>query len=101
MKDCLFKNCIDTLRKAKAIKVENCVGFWSVIDYSHGYVMLEHNTFGDETEYLVIKATEFVMKNFTNKITGETHSRPFFPSSVPYYETFDGIGEALEDYELI
>lgn len=101
MKDCLVKNCIDTLRKAKAIKVENCVGFWSVIDNAYGYVMLEHNSFGDETEYLVIKATEYVMKEFTNKLTGEKHLRPFFPSSVPYYETFDGIETALEDNGII
>ena len=47
-------NCVNAIKDEKRIKVEAYRGFWSVIDDHNGYVLLEHNTYGDETCYLEI-----------------------------------------------
>ena len=48
-------------KKSDGIKIEGWIGRWHVIDsmmdteYGHGMIfLLEHNTFGDETEGLIV-----------------------------------------------
>ena len=91
-------NCVDALKSEKRIKVEGYVGFWSVIDDHEGYVLVEHNTYGDETCYLVFKAKNFEWKEFTLK-SGEQITAPFVSTTV--FETFDDIITCLEDEEII
>lgn len=90
-------NCVNVLKEAKAIKVKDYVGAWAVIDDMNGYVLLEHNTYGDETCYLVAKAKDFIWKAFKKKGTEEKVILPYFEET---YETYDGLEEALEDYDL-
>jgi hypothetical protein len=89
-------NCVDTLTAEKRIKVEDYKGFWSVIDSLNGYVLLEHNTYGDETCYLVVKAKDFEYKAFTLK-SGEKVIIPFFSKLVNVFETYDDIETCLDD----
>lgn len=90
-------NCVNTLKTVKKIKVEGYLGAWSVIDDLNGYVLLEHNTYGDETCYLIAKAKNFEWREFTKKTTGEKVILPYFSET---YETYDSIEIALEDYNL-
>ena len=89
-------NCVDTLKKERKIKVINYKGFWSVIDDFEGYVLLEHNTYGDETCYLVVKASDFVWKEISTNVIV-----PFFDQLAYIYETYDDIKTCLEDEGLI
>ena len=91
--------CVNTLKAEKRIKIEGHIGFWSVIDDLNGFVLLEHNTYGDEAGYFVVKANKFKWKEITLK-SGEKITVPFFESSEAY-ETYDNIRTALEDYDLI
>ena len=91
-------NCVNVLKEAKAIKVKGYVGAWAVIDDMNGYVLLEHNTYGDETCYLVAKAKDYINKAFVKKATGEKVILPYIEEA---YETYDDIETALEDYDLI
>ena len=89
-------NCVDTLKREKNIKVINYKGFWSVIDDYEGYVLLEHNTYGDESFYLVVKAKDFIWKEISaNKVV------PFFDQIADVYETYDDIKTCLEDMCII
>lgn len=90
-------NCVNVLKEAKVIKVKDYVGAWAVIDDMNGYVLLEHNTYGDETCYLVAKAKDFTWKVFKKKGTEEKVILPYFEET---YETYGGLEEALEDYDL-
>lgn len=90
-------NCVNTLKAEKLIKVATYTGTWSVIDDYNGYVLLEHNTWGDETCLLVAKAKDFIWKEFTIKSTGEKILLPYFETT---YETYDDIRTALDDYDL-
>lgn len=91
-------NCVDCLKAEKRIKVEGYRGFWSVIDDHNGYVLLEHNTWGDETCYLVFKAKDFNWKEITLK-TGEKIVVPYVAALV--FETYDDIITCLEDEGII
>lgn len=93
-------NCVNTLKAEKRIKVADYKGTWSVIDDHDGYVLLEHNTYGDETCYLVIKANEFEWKAFNTK-DGSEVVLPFFPATSYVYETYDDIESCLEDEGII
>lgn len=92
-------NCVDALKAVKRIIIENHYGSWSVIDDFKGYVLLEHNTYGDETNYFIAKANKFTYKNYKNK-EGVVMMLPTFNES-DVYETYDDIETALNDYELI
>ena len=92
---------MEILKKARKIKVENYIGLWSVIDDLNGYVLLEHNTYGDETCYLVAKANDFTLKDFIKKSTEEKVKIPFLPETATIFETYDGIEICLEDEGII
>lgn len=52
-------------------KVKGYNNLWSVIDSYKGYCLLENNTWGDETCYLVVEEdVELIEKSYT-KLTGE------------------------------
>lgn len=93
-------NCVNTLKNEKRIMVEGYRGFWSVIDDHEGYVLLEHNTYGDETCYLVFKANEFNWKEIILK-NGEKIIVPFIDGLTTVYETYDDIITCLEDECII
>ena len=91
--------CVEALKKEKQIKVEGYIGLWSVIDSYEGWVLLEHNTYGDETNLLVVKAKFFLWQDIKFK-NGDIKRLPVFDIS-DVYETFDDIETALTDYGLI
>lgn len=81
-------------------KVKGYYNKWSVIDTYRDYVLLENNTFGDETCYLVVRKNDNVKElEYTKKSTGEKVILPTIMEVV--CETFDGIEIALEDEGLI
>lgn len=94
-------NCVNTLKSEKNIKLANYYGCWSVIDDYRGFVLLEHNEYGDETCYLVVKASDFEWKEFIKKSTGEKVLLPYFSDKCSVYETYDDIVTCLEDYEVL
>ena len=94
-------NCVNSLKAEKRIVVEHYRGFWSVIDDHEGYVLLEHNTYGDETCYLVVLAKEFIWKEFKLSTTGEKIVVPYFDTTTTAYETYDDIITCLEDEGII
>lgn len=93
-------NCVNALKNEKRIKVVGYEGYWSVIDDHKGYVLLEHNTFGDETCYLVFKAKDFFWQERTLR-NGETITVPCIPLSTTIFETYDDITTCLEDEGII
>lgn len=92
-------NCVDLLKHKRLIKVEGFNGFWSVIDDLDGYVLLEHNTHGDETCYIVARARDFEYRQIRLR-TNEVANVAYFSLNT-IYETFDDIQTCLEDEGLI
>lgn len=81
-------------------KVNGYYNKWSVIDIYKGYALLENNTWGDETCYLVAKVKDNVQnKEYTKKSNGE---KIVLPTIIKVLcETFDGLEIALEDKGII
>ena len=92
---------IEILKSAKEIKVEDYIGLWSVIDDLNGYVLLEHNTYGDETCYLVAKSEDFILRDFIKKSTEKKVKLPYLPKTAEVFETYDDIETCLEDEGII
>lgn len=92
--------CAHALYRERKIYVEGYVGSWTAIDDRDGWVLLEHNQWGDETNLLLVYAPEFIWRVYVSKI-GEKCYRPFFPHNSQIYETYDDIVTALEDFCLI
>lgn len=81
-------------------KVKGYYNKWSVIDTYKGYALMENNTYGDETCYLVVKVKDNVQdKEYTKKSNGEKIVLPTIMKVV--CETYDGIEIALEDEGII
>lgn len=81
-------------------KVKGYYNKWSVIDTYKGYALMENNTYGDETCYLVVKIKDNVQdKEYTKKSNGEKIVLPTIMEVL--CETFDGIEIALEDEGII
>lgn len=90
---------VKCLKQERKIIVNGYYGSWSIIDDYKGYVLLEHNTYGDETCYLIVQADKVYWDNQRIK-DGKLISIPSFWSS-DVYETYDDIETALNDYDLI
>lgn len=88
--------CVDLLKNEGLIKVQGFKGFWSVIDDLEGFVLLEHITYGDETCYIVARASDFEWRKIRLR-NNEVVNVPFFSLNVTTYETFDDIQTCLED----
>lgn len=81
-------------------KIKGYYNKWSVIDIYKGYALMENNTYGDETCYLVVKVKDNVQnKEYTKKSNGEKIMLPTIMEVV--CETYDGIEIALEDEGII
>lgn len=86
-------------RSQERFLVKDYIGFWSIIDDFKQYIMLEHNDYGDETCYLIVKKGTSVDKTYILKRTGERIVIPTFEDII--CETYDGIISALIEEELI
>ena len=81
-------------------KIKEYYNKWTVIDTYKGYALMENNTYGDETCYLVVKIKDNVQnKKYTNKSTGEKVILPTIMEVL--CETYDGLEIALEDEGII
>lgn len=88
------------LQKNIDYKVKGYTNRWSIIDTHEGYGLLENNTYGDETCYLVVKLDQDApMKRYKNRNDETVVSLPTIQDVV--CETYDGIETALEDEGLI
>lgn len=81
-------------------KIKGYTNKWTVIDTYKSYALMENNTYGDETCYLVVKIENNVQeKEYTKKSTGEKVILPTIMEVL--CETFDGLEIALEDEGII
>lgn len=87
------------LQKNTEYKVKGYTNRWSLIDTHEGYGLLENNTYGDETCYLVVKMDQEPAMLRYKKSDGSTIHLPTILDVV--CETYDGIEIALEDEGLI
>ena len=77
-------------------KVEGYTNRWTVIDTYKSYCLLENNTYGDETCYLVVsKYAPVEMREYTLRGTGEKIMLPCIKKVI--CETYDDIYTALND----
>ena len=76
-------------------KVKGYTNRWSIIDTLDNYALLENNTYGDETCYLVVKLDEKPVTLPYKKKDGTYVNLPTINNVV--CETFDDIQTALED----
>ena len=91
---------MDSVKKNIDYKINGYYNKWSVIDTYKGYALMENNTYGDETCYLVVKVKDNVQdKEYTKKSNGEKIVLPTIMEVV--CETYDGIEVALEDEGII
>lgn len=91
---------MDSVKKGIDYKVKGYYNKWSVIDVHKGYALLENNTYGDETCYLVVRTNSNVQElEYTKKSTGEKIMLPTIMEVI--CETYDGIEIALEDEGII
>lgn len=92
--------CACALYRERRIYVEGYEGSWTAIDDRDGWMLLEHNHWGDETNLLLVYSPEFTWRVYITK-GGEKYYRPFFPRNSQIYETYDDIVTTLEDLCLI
>lgn len=78
------------------IVVDGYRGAWSVIDTTKRkgitYGLLEHNVYGDETCYLIVKMDSNFEEGFTTKL-----GNPYVKYHGKVWETWDDIETALDD----
>ena len=79
-------------------KVKGYANTWTVIDTFRGYALLENNTFGDETCYLLVKMDDNV-EELEYTVNGEKVILPTVMRVID--ETYDDIFTALEDADII
>lgn len=85
------------VRKNIDYKVKGYYNKWSVIDTYRDYALMENNTYGDETCYLVVKINNNVEEvKYTRKDNGEKVVLPTIMKVL--CETYDSIDVALKDY---
>lgn len=83
-------------------KVKGYTNKWSIINESHGYVMLENSTWGDETNYLVIPGDAEVINRPHKRRDGNYTIIPTVElEEEKILETFDDIDTCLEDNDII
>lgn len=91
---------MDSVKKGIDYKVKGYYNKWSVIDTYKDYALLENNTYGDETCYLVVRTNNNVQElKYTKSSTGENVVLATIMKVV--CETYDGIEIALEDEGII
>lgn len=80
-------------------KVDGYTNRWSIVDEAFGFVLLENNTYGDETCYLVVRKNTVAKDQEYTKRNGEKVMLPTITARV--YETYDGIRQCLEEEGII
>lgn len=73
------------LEANKSYRVRGYRGTWSIIDTHKGCALLEHDYYGDETCYLLVKEDAPVVNTTIQEVIGET---------------YDDIETACEDYDV-
>ena len=81
----------DVNKQFQSVKIEGYTGHWSAIqklkfDDDKVYYIFEHDYYGDETCYLVVR---FAIANYTKVEIAEL------------YETYDGLIQCLIDEDII
>ena len=87
------------LERGVDYKVEGYTNKWGIVEDALGFVLLENNTYGDETCYLVVRKNIVAKDKEYTKKNGEKIMLPTITSRV--YETYDGIRQCLEDEGII
>lgn len=87
------------LKRNENYKVSGYRNRWSIIDELAGYGLLENNTYGDETCYLVVKLDQEPAVLRYKKTEGDIVLLPTIMEVV--CETCDGLETALEDEGLL
>lgn len=84
------------LKRNTSYKVDGYTNKWSVIDTYKGYALLENETYGDETCYLLVrKDVEVQNLQYTKRSTGEKVLLPTIMEVIT--ETFDDIETAINE----
>lgn len=87
-------------RKRAEYKVKGYFNRWGVVDTYKGYALLENNSHGDETCYLVVDTSSSnIQKRLYRLMDGSTVELPTFMSVV--CETYDDLITALADEGII
>ena len=87
------------LERGVDYKVDGYTTTWSIADEAFGFVLLENNTYGDVTCYLVVRKNIVAEDKEYTKRNGEKIMLPTITSRV--YETYYGIRQCLEDEGII
>lgn len=87
------------LEKNVEYKVKGYTNRWSLIDQLGGYGLLENNTWGDETCYLVVKMDQEALEKRYKNRDSEVVMIPTIQEVV--CETYDGLEVALGDEGLL
>lgn len=94
------------INKKTNIKLEGHIGLWTVIDaiFYEGnfYGLLEHNTYGDETAYQVVRLNRDDYKEYWLVCKGiDKEGSYYVPSSRQLTETYDDLITGLQDYGML
>lgn len=87
------------LEERVSYRVKGFTNRWSIIDILDGYCLLENETFGDETFYIVcsiVANVEFLP--YVNKFSGVRHTLPTIMEIVT--TTYDDLETTLYDLEV-
>lgn len=87
------------LQEKVEYKVNGYTNRWSLIDTMAGYGLLENNTYGDETCYLVVKMDQEAAMQRYKRGDGSIVELPTIQEVV--CETYDGLEVALDDKGLL
>jgi hypothetical protein len=94
------------ITKHTNIKLEGHVGLWTVIDaiFYDGnlYGLLEHNTYGDETAYQIVKLNRDDYREYWLECKGSDKEGSYYiPVSRQIAETCDDLITGLQDYGML
>ena len=97
---------IISINKKTNIKLEGHVGLWTVIDaiFYDGdfYGLLEHNTYGDEAEYQVVRLNRKDYREYWLVCKdGSNQESYYIPWSRQLTGTWDDLITGLQDYGML
>lgn len=100
-----YKNYMIGINKQTDIKLEGHVGLWTVIDAiiycGNFYGLLEHNTYGDETAYQIVKLNNDNYREYWLTCKGSNKESYYIPTSRQLTETYDDLITGLQDYGML
>ena len=94
------------INKNTNIKLEGRLGLWTVIDAifykGNFYGLLEHNTYGDETEAQVVKLNRADYVEYWLTCKGSDHAGSYYiPTARQLTGTWDDLITGLQDYGML